>query len=80
MWPREMAADVVEALANNGYLVMALDLRTDDAGWVLDSNVATEILSQAFRPAGSAHSVDDARSFALDALSRPELAEMPECR
>jgi hypothetical protein len=75
-----MAAAVVEALADNDCLVLGLDLRSDGAGPSPDLDVATEIPWHAFRPTSPAPSIREARRSALEALSRPELAEMAEYR
>jgi hypothetical protein len=76
MWPRQMASDVVQALAAEGRVVLGLDLRSDGSG-TTPTGFDTEV---PWSDASSVHrgglSVETGRDDALAALQRPELAEM----
>jgi hypothetical protein len=81
MWPREEIENVVNTLADQGMVVLGLDLRSDGAG-ATPSGLSTEVPWSAYRPdpASRAGEVEDARQQALEALHRPGLVEMDEYR
>jgi hypothetical protein len=76
MWPRTVAARAVAALADDGQVILGLDLRSDGDG-LTPAGLSTEVPWSSFRPDGSAMDaqVERARQFALDALRRPDLAD-----
>jgi hypothetical protein len=76
MWPRHIAAEVVQALAANGRVVLGLDLRSDGTG-TRPSGLATEIpWSTVGGKPGDRIAPETATDAALTALERPALAEM----
>jgi len=76
MWPRQVAADVIQALAASGRVVLGLDLRSDGPGETA-SGLATEIpWSSVGVTSGDRITPEMARDAALAALERPALAEM----
>lgn len=76
MWPRNVAAQAVEALAASGHLVLGLDLRSDGIG-PTPPGLATEIPLSSFRPDDDAPEtqIGVARDHALSALRHPDLAD-----
>lgn len=68
MWPREFAPGVVNALADEGVIVLGLDLRSDGEG-TTPPGASTEVAWSAFHP-GTGNHVDEARNQALHALKR----------
>jgi hypothetical protein len=76
MWPRDCAKDVVNAMADNGLVVLGLDLRSDGDG-VTPAELATEIPWSAYQhdPSAATDPVEGARAHALTALGRPNLHE-----
>jgi hypothetical protein len=79
MWPRQCAEDVINALADNGIVVLGLALRSDGHSFA-PAGLATEVPWSAYRadrPGGINH-VEEARADALEALRRPVLAEFDD--
>jgi hypothetical protein len=79
MWPRASVAEVVNAMADHGLVVLGLDLRSDGDG-VTPAGLATEIPWSAYQHDRSAHTdpVEGGRADALLALARPNLHEFAE--
>jgi hypothetical protein len=79
MWPRSCAEEVVNAVADQGLLVLGLDLRSDGQGQA-PAGLTTEIAWSSFQPHGDsvAESVHAAREQALQALRRADLEEFYE--
>lgn len=70
MWPRVFARAAVNALADDGVVVLGLDLRSDGEGFT-PSGLSTEIPWSTFRAVDGEHDhVEAARSDALAALDR----------
>ena len=80
MWPRERVEEVINALADHGIVVLGLDLRSDGGDGVTPPGLATEVPWIAYEPKASGRSgqIEAARTQALDALSRTELADFAD--
>ena len=81
MWPRDEIERVINALADQGIVVLGLDLRSDGDGST-PPGLATEVPWSAYRrdPSSGVAEVEDARRQALQALRRPDLADPDEYR
>jgi hypothetical protein len=69
MWPRGLAQQVVNALADRGAVVLGLDLRSDGEGFT-PPGLDTEVPWSAFHPRSAPADAEAARSEALAAISR----------
>ena len=80
MWPRERVEEVINALADHSIVVLGLDLRSDSGDGVTSPGLVTEVPWSAYEPKASGDSgqVEAARTQALDALSRTDLADFAD--
>lgn len=78
MWPADEVEAAINALAYAGRVILGLDLRSD--GPVSSSQrrdgLATEVPWSSFEPPDAATAVEDGRRAALDALRRPDCADL----
>ena len=77
MWPRTVADRVIDSLADHGFVVHGLDLRSDGDG-VTPPGLSTEIPISAFRPNTTdvSTNIEEARMEAHTTLNRPDLARL----
>lgn len=76
MWPRQIALEVVTALAANGKVVLGLDLRSDGTG-TTPMGLSTEIPWSAVRyQQEGGITAEVARDEALAALERQDMADV----
>jgi hypothetical protein len=79
MWPRGCVAEVVNAMADQGLVVLGLDLRSDGGG-VTPAGLATEVPWSAYQRDRFPRTdpVEGGRADALLALARPNLGEFAD--